>query len=58
MSGPISKKLEVTRKRLAFYILAVNQIDDYFEYRMESKKDQEAVREILAELTKNIKSTM
>lgn len=58
MSGPINKELEVIRERLTFYMHAVNQIDDYFEYRMESKKDQEAVREILGELTENIKSTM
>lgn len=41
-------------RRLSMYQRAINEIDDYFEYRMESKKDQEEVRSILKKLTESI----
>lgn len=37
-------------KRLVAYMKAVNKIDDYFEYRCESKKDQQEVHKVLKEL--------
>ena len=40
---------------LELYQQAINKIDDYFEYSMESKKDQKKVQAILAELTKALK---
>lgn len=40
---------------LALYREAINKIDDYFEYSMESKRDQHKVRSILAELTEGLK---
>ena len=40
---------------LPHYQKAINEIDDYFEYRMESKKDQAKVHRILAALTEQLK---
>lgn len=40
---------------LSHYRKAINEIDDYFEYSMESKKDQKKVRKILAKLTDNMR---
>lgn len=37
------------------YRTAINEIDDYFEYQCDSKKDQKEVHKILARLTKKIK---
>jgi len=45
-----------SQKILAAYQHAINRIDDYFEYRMESKVDQAKVREILSELTTALSS--
>jgi hypothetical protein len=44
-------------KTLALYQHAVNQIDDYFEYSMESKKDQKRVHQVLVNLTDALKHT-
>lgn len=43
----LSKKDQV----LTAYVEAINEIDDYFEYRNESKKDRERVHMILEKLT-------
>ena len=48
--------LQFACKMLHSYKKAINRIDDYFEYRMESKRDQLRVREILDAL--NLKSSM
>lgn len=37
------------------YRKAINKIDDYFEYSMESKKDQKKVRQILSDLTEELR---
>jgi len=41
-------------KYLQIYQRAINRIDDYFEYSMESKVDQARVREILKELSDSL----
>lgn len=41
-------------KALELYQRAINQIDDYFEYRMISVVDQRKVREILLSLTNGL----
>jgi len=43
---------------LRAYQKAMNEIDDYFEYSMESKKDQKKVHQILSNLTDTIKSVI
>jgi len=43
------------KSQLDLYKKAVNRIDDYFEYRNESKADREMVYKILDDLTKNLK---
>ena len=43
------------REILIAYQKAINKIDDYFEYSMESKKDQEKVHKILDDLMKKLK---
>ena len=50
----VEQELITVRSYLTAYQQAVNKIDDYFEYRMESKTDQAKVREILSELTGKI----
>jgi hypothetical protein len=45
---------QALRNRLTIYQGAVNEIDDYFEYRNESKKDRKKVHEILKRLTENL----
>lgn len=42
------------RHRIYAYQRAINRIDDYFEYQMESKVDQAAVKDILQLLTKEL----
>jgi hypothetical protein len=37
--------------QLFSYQKAINEIDDYFEYAMESKQDQKKVHQILGNLT-------
>lgn len=39
--------LKHANKCLSAYQKAINQIDDYFEYQMESKKDQKKVHQIM-----------
>ena len=51
---PNERELMTSRSYLTAYQRAINKIDDYFEYRMESKVDQAEVREILSELTGEI----
>lgn len=43
--------IEKANRRLLAYQNAVNEIDDYFEYAMESKRDQKKVYQILGNLT-------
>ncbi len=43
--------------RLAAYQLAINSIDDWFEYANESKADREKIHKILAHLTQDLKLT-
>lgn len=43
--------LSIANSRLKEYMKAINEIDDYFEYAMESKKDQKKVHQILGNLT-------
>lgn len=43
-------------RQLSAYQKAVNQIDDYFEYAMESKRDQSRVHQILGDLTEKLKA--
>lgn len=50
----LEQALVLTNKRLVSYVHAVNQIDDYFEYQMESKKDQKNVHHILGNLTDSL----
>jgi hypothetical protein len=47
----IRSTLKVANRRLLLFQEAVNKIDDYFEYSMESKKDQKKVFQILGNLT-------
>lgn len=42
------------RNRLGIYQKAINEIDDYFEYRNESKKDRKAVHGVLGRLTERL----
>lgn len=48
------KDAERLQTRLSHYQRAINEIDDYFEYRMESKLDQKYVHYVLANLTSNL----
>lgn len=43
-------------RQLSAYQKAINQIDDYFEYAMESKRDQKKVHQILGDLTDKLSS--
>ncbi len=43
--------LEIANRRLTLFQETVNKIDDYFEYGMESKKDQKKVFQLLGNLT-------
>ena len=47
----LSESLRVANSRLSKYQKAINQIDDYFEYAMDSKTDQKKVHQILGNLT-------
>jgi hypothetical protein len=46
---------DIESKKLELYSKAINQIDDYFEYRNESKKDREVVYKILDDLSASLK---
>jgi len=48
---------EVLRRRVIIYMKAINRIDDFFEYRNESKKDREVVHKILDALTVELKES-
>lgn len=48
------KRIKALETQLKHYQKAVNEIDDYFEYRMESKRDQKQVHFVLANLTSNL----
>lgn len=52
----LQEDLRQANKHLAVYQETVNQIDDYFEYAMESKKDQKKVHQILGNLTDALKA--
>ncbi len=49
--------LRTATNRLSMYQKAVNEVDDYFEYANESKKDQKQVHKILGNLTDALSST-
>jgi conjugal transfer/entry exclusion protein len=53
----LTEKLSKANKTLDLYQNAVNQIDDYFEHSMESKKDQKRVHQVLGNLTDALKHT-
>lgn len=44
-----------TTQQLTAYQIAVNQLDDFFEYMNESKSDRAQVHQILDNLTKKLK---
>jgi len=50
-------KVSMLEDRLKQYQKAVNEIDDYFEYRHESITDAEMVKEILKDLTEAIRAS-
>jgi len=49
-------QLRVANKHLSLYQKAINNLDDYFEYAMESKKDQKKVHQIIGNLTDLLKN--
>lgn len=44
----------ILEKELSLYRKAINQIDDYFEYINESKRDREFVHKILDKLFNDV----
>ena len=50
----LKEALRTSGMQLSLYRDAVNKIDDYFEYAMESKRDQQKVHHILENLTDSI----
>lgn len=54
MSMNYSKSDLMSGALLNLYTQAVNEIEDYFEYRCKSKVDQAEVHRILDELTEKI----
>lgn len=54
MSMNYSKSDLMSGTLLNLYTQAVNEIEDYFEYRCKSKVDQAEVHRILDELTEKI----
>lgn len=50
----LEKALALQNRRVAVYANAVNQIDEYFDSKMESKKDQKKVHQILGNLTDSL----
>lgn len=52
----LREKLERKNKVLNIYIQAVNELDDYFEYRNESTKDRAFVFDAIGNLCEKIKS--
>lgn len=53
----LQSTLNGANKLLSAYQVAVNKIDDYFEYANESLKDRKKVHQILGNLTDEIKDT-
>lgn len=49
--------LEIANNRLGIYQNTVNQIDDYFEYRNESKADRKKVYQIIGNMTDDLASS-
>lgn len=47
------ERIKLTKQREAYQI-AVNRIDDFFEYSNESKKDREFIHGVLGTLTKTL----
>jgi hypothetical protein len=47
----LSENLRIANNKLSKYQKAINDIDDYFEYAMDSKTDQKKVHQILGNLT-------
>ena len=47
----LSEGLRIANNNLSKYQKAINNIDDYFEYAMDSKTDQKKVHQILGNLT-------
>jgi hypothetical protein len=45
---------EKTEAALKAYIESINEIDDYFEYANESKRDREFVHSVLNKLTNKL----
>lgn len=52
----LEESLIYTNKLLLAYQNAVNEIDDYFEYRCESDKDKRKVYKVLQTLTENLEN--
>lgn len=50
--------LGLANRRLGVYQQAINKIDDYFEYSMESKRDQKKVHQLLGNLTDALAETL
>ena len=53
----LAEQLALANSRLSMYQKAINMIDDYFEYRMESVVDQKEVHKILGNLTDSLSKT-
>jgi len=47
----VSEEMRRVKSAMKYYQIAINKIDDYFEYRNESAKDRKEVHLILAALT-------
>ena len=56
MTETEQKYVKQLETRLRVYEHAINEVDDYFEYRNESEQDKEYVRGILSRLTNRLKS--
>ncbi|MDH3325881.1 MAG: hypothetical protein OEM38_04090 [Gammaproteobacteria bacterium] len=52
----LESALRAATNKLAMYQKAVNDVDDYFEYANESKKDQKQVHKILGNLADALSS--
>lgn len=61
MKNEIIDELKVAQQKLCIlediniaYREAINEVDDYFEYRNESKKDREFIHKVLIKLTNRL----
>jgi len=52
----LQRDLHAANVHLSKYQKTINLIDDYFEYSMESKKDQKKVHQLLGNLTDSLKN--